>query len=270
MILSKNLKPECIEIMGEASNKDAILKKIAASACKSKILKNLSEDFIYKKLKEREDQGSTGIGEGIAIPHCRLDDIDEFVVGLIINKNGVDFDAIDNKKVEIFFFIIGPKKLRNLHIQILSAITKLFQRKETFKDLMTSKTPEDISKIVSGHLEFQKEAINQKESCILNIFIQNEDSFNNILGLLSADIQGSIAITEMESAGSYLHKLPLFSAFWTDENKPFGRIITAILDKAKCNDLIRRIHSSIPKNESDSGLLITAQDLFYSNGSLDF
>jgi PTS system nitrogen regulatory IIA component len=60
-------------------------------------------------LQQRERIGTTGFGGGIAIPHCSLDDIEEFVVGLLIVSDGVDFESLDGKKTTTFFFIIGPK-----------------------------------------------------------------------------------------------------------------------------------------------------------------
>ena len=96
MSLFNVLRPEAIQAGTSATTKEALLHEIAVLAKKSPCLKNLSENDIYEGLSKRESLGSTGFGDGIAIPHCRLDGIDEFVVGIITSPQGIEFDALDS------------------------------------------------------------------------------------------------------------------------------------------------------------------------------
>ncbi len=124
MGLKKSLYRECIKINPESNNKDDVLVEISQLAVKSNVLKNYEANEIYKLLKTREELGSTGIGHGIAIPHCSIEGLKEFTVGLIVSEKGLEFDAIDKKSVNFIFFIVGPEERRNEHIQILSSISK--------------------------------------------------------------------------------------------------------------------------------------------------
>ncbi|HDG67932.1 MAG TPA: hypothetical protein ENG11_02160, partial [candidate division Zixibacteria bacterium] len=88
MDLQKIIKPECFLVGAKFSSKDEVLRKIAELATHCETLKDIDPEKIYRSLAERESLCSTGIGGGIAIPHCRLEEIDDFVVGLITVPDG--------------------------------------------------------------------------------------------------------------------------------------------------------------------------------------
>ncbi|MFC1672505.1 PTS sugar transporter subunit IIA [Planctomycetota bacterium] len=98
MDLSNILLEECVKIGTKARDKRSILKEIAKLARKSPVLEKVSEEKILKALDEREDLGSTGFGEGIAIPHCALDEVDRFIAGILTAPQGVDFDSLDGEE----------------------------------------------------------------------------------------------------------------------------------------------------------------------------
>ena len=103
------LREECIVAGAQLSNKDEVLREIAQTAKKNDILKGLDEQEILAGLKARESLGSTGFGKGIAIPHCRLKSVVDFVLGIITVPSGVDFEALDAEKVNLIIFIIAPE-----------------------------------------------------------------------------------------------------------------------------------------------------------------
>lgn len=85
---------------------------------------------------EREKLGSTGIGEGIAIPHGKMKGIDRILCAFGRSKEGVDFDAIDKKPVHIFFLLLAPEDSAGLHIQMLSRISRIL-RDPSFRKHLT-------------------------------------------------------------------------------------------------------------------------------------
>ena len=90
MSLFKDLKEECIQIGSDATNKEEVLKEIAKLAKQCSALDNVSETDLFQALLDRENIGTTGFEKGIAIPHCKLDSISEFVVGALVIPEGVD------------------------------------------------------------------------------------------------------------------------------------------------------------------------------------
>ena len=85
---------------------------------------------------EREKLGSTGIGEGVAIPHGKMKGIDHILCAFGRSKKGIDFDAVDGKPVHIFFLLLAPEDSAGLHIQMLSRISRIL-RDPSFRKQLT-------------------------------------------------------------------------------------------------------------------------------------
>ncbi len=99
----------------------------------------LDEDEVLRVLLEREKLQSTGIGEGVAIPHGAMAQLGAQVAGLLIVPEGVDFAAIDERKVTIIFGVIGPKRATGEHLKTLARVSRLL-RNQSFRDqLIASK-----------------------------------------------------------------------------------------------------------------------------------
>lgn len=264
------LKTDFIIINGQVDSKDEVLSSLASHAAETDALKKFKDKKLYELLKQREEMGSTGFGEGVAIPHCSIKGIKRFVVGLMLVPKGVDFDAIDGSPVSIFFVIIGPQEERNRHIKILSAISKMIKTEGVGERLLSFESESEIEDFLEHHLTIREEKPDTEGYCLLNVYIQKEEIFDETLELLSAEVEGSLTVVETQNAGSYLNRLPLFSTYWTEESASFNRLIQAIVPRSKCNDLIRRINLIEDTSADNPGVLVTAQELMYASGSIDF
>jgi|TARA_B100000287_G_scaffold181917_1_gene172031 PTS system nitrogen regulatory IIA component len=114
----------------------------------SKKNKDLSS-LIIDKLNERERLGSTSVGNGIAIPHTKVDGIKETQVIFLKLKNGVDFSASDGKKIDLIFSIIAPENSESDHLLILSSISNFIRKKEKVDRLRGSATINEIQFLFS-------------------------------------------------------------------------------------------------------------------------
>lgn len=81
-------------------------------------------DKLYQKLWEREQLGSTGIGAGIAIPHCKMSGLKEVVLAIGLLEDGVEFGAVDQNPVQLFFCVVSPSDSPAAHLQCLAAISR--------------------------------------------------------------------------------------------------------------------------------------------------
>ena len=270
MGLKKSLYRECIKINPESKTKDDLLAEISQLAVKSTILEGYEANEIYNLLKTREELGSTGIGNGIAIPHCSIEGLKDFTVGVIISEKGLDFDSVDDKPANLIFFIIGPKERRNEHIQILSSISKLGKSTDTTSALSAERSVDRVYEILTTEESGTGTEQTQKDKCMFNVFIQQEDVFEDILEIFSAEDEAAISVTETRNAGYYLHTMPLFSTFWSNDNRTFSRIITAVVNKSSSNDIVRRINMLSESGSTVEEVLITVHDLFYTSGGISF
>lgn len=85
---------------------------------------------VLANLIAREKLGSTGLGEGIAIPHCRIDEATEPVGMLLTLEQGIDFDAPDDRPVDIVFVLLVPKEAHQEHLDVLAGLAGLFRQSE--------------------------------------------------------------------------------------------------------------------------------------------
>ena len=132
------LRNECVKASAQCKTKTEVLETIARQAKQSSVLANMDEAAIFKGLTEREELSSTGFGNGIAIPHCRLDGVEDFVVGILTVPEGAEFNAMDDQPVQLFVFIIAPSSSSNVHIKILSAISQVLNVPEHVAEMVSA------------------------------------------------------------------------------------------------------------------------------------
>ena len=263
------VRPECIRAGAEIADKKALLREVARLAAQCAALKAVTEATILEGIERREQLGSTGFGRGIAIPHCRLQGIEEFVVGLITVPSSVDFEALDDAPVKVVAFIIGPDEDPNRHIRLLSSVSQTFSIPGAVEELVAQRSPEALResflRFTRGEVEDQSKA----QRSLLHVFIQDESIFHEIIQLLTATRTTSLTVLDTENIGAYLTRMPLFSGFWTDNPKQFSRMILTVVDKRLVNETIRRVESITGDLDKANNILLTVQDLAYAVGSLD-
>ncbi|MDX9780936.1 MAG: PTS sugar transporter subunit IIA [bacterium] len=252
-----------------AKNKQDILTAIAESAVKNEVLKKMDKAAIFKKLSERESIGSTGFGNGIAIPHCSLDNISSFVIGALIAKDGADFRAMDARPVKLFIYIIAPTKYRNEHIRILSEISKVLRNNANVAKLLESANLKGFFDTFTriGNWDISEEL--PQEFSQLTVHIQDSAAFSRILELFTEMKSCRISVLEAGNAGKYLYTLPLFSHFMNEERKGFHRVILAIINTVYVNDSVRKILAICEELDCVDKVMVTANMLTYCNGSID-
>ncbi len=108
----------------------------------------VDRDKLMKVLLERERLGSTGIGDGIAIPHGKLKDIDELVLSFGRSTEGIDFESMDGKPVHLFFLLVAPETCSGIHLRALARIARLLKNSTVRKRLGKVDNREDIFSII--------------------------------------------------------------------------------------------------------------------------
>ncbi|MFC1554803.1 PTS sugar transporter subunit IIA [candidate division KSB1 bacterium] len=148
MKLTDILPVENIKIPLESDNKDEIIDELVDLITDSNPL--IEKKIVHKAVVDREKSASTGIGKGIAIPHCKTAGVKEMIAALSISRDGRDFDALDGKPVNVFFLVVTPgsKNFAGPHIKCLSIISKLLGKEEFRKNLIESESPKDALRLL--------------------------------------------------------------------------------------------------------------------------
>ena len=115
----------------------------------------LPSENIIQALLEREELGSTGVGHGFAIPHCKLHGISEIQLVIATFPEGVDFHAVDGELVVFMFVVLSPPDQPAAHLQILSQIARILKREESRKAILAAESAEDLVAVVRRAAEVE-------------------------------------------------------------------------------------------------------------------
>lgn len=108
---------------------------------------------LLEVLTEREMLGSTGIGEGIALPHGKLPNLDSLLISCGRSKAGVDFDAMDGKPAHIFFMVVAPANSVGTYLKVLAQISQLLKSQNVRQELMSVKNAQQMLDIIRDQRE---------------------------------------------------------------------------------------------------------------------
>jgi len=131
------------------TDKNTVLKKF--SDCVSKQFPKITADEIFTILKEREDLGSTGIGDGIAIPHGKTKKIDTLIVAFARSHEGISFEAIDEQPVKLFFLLLAPDDSAGLHLKALAKISRMLKNPGFRKRLTEAKDATELFQLIKDN-----------------------------------------------------------------------------------------------------------------------
>ena len=109
----------------------------------------ISHEYMVNTLLDREKLGSTGIGDGIAIPHGKLADLDELIVTFGRSREGVDFESMDGKPANLFFLLLAPESTTGLHLKALAKISKMLKDSAFRKKLIEAKSKDELYVIIT-------------------------------------------------------------------------------------------------------------------------
>ena len=144
--LSRLLTPERI-VWLSSRTRNEILRELAETHCRHDDA--VTVDQALEALIEREELGSTAIGEGLALPHARIDKLRTFSLVMGIHPDGVEFAAFDTTPVRIFTLILGPASDDDQYVRILARTSKFLRVSQ--QAILEAKTPEDIHAMTLEH-----------------------------------------------------------------------------------------------------------------------
>jgi PTS system nitrogen regulatory IIA component len=141
------LHPDCTLCAVQGTSKKRVLELISQIA--NQYLMDIDQATILSSLTCREKMGSTGIGNGIALPHGRLKDLENVMAIVVTSEKPISYDAIDNAPVDIFFAILVPENRASEHLGTLSAIASKLNNKDTLSRMRKAKTDQELFEALS-------------------------------------------------------------------------------------------------------------------------
>jgi PTS system nitrogen regulatory IIA component len=146
MKITTFLKREFIIEELQAVTKEAVLAELAAVLMPAGSPDD--QDEMVRVLMARERLGSTGIGDGIAIPHGKIGGLDDLRIAIGRSHQGVDFNALDGKPAHLFFLLMAPENSSGQHLKVLARISRLLKDNVLRKNLMEAESAAELFKLL--------------------------------------------------------------------------------------------------------------------------
>ena len=146
MRITELLDRRSINVNGAASSKQDAIEKMVELMCASGKIND--KDAYKARVFAREEEGSTGIGEGIAIPHAKCDAVNKPGLAAMVVKDGVDFDALDGEPVSLIFLIAAPNTKENVHLDVLGKLSVMMMDENFSNSLRNAKDVDEFLKII--------------------------------------------------------------------------------------------------------------------------
>ncbi len=255
-----------------AKDKREVVRLLAELASRSEATEGIDPDTIFQALYEREQQGSTGFGKEVALPHARIPGMQSFLVYIAVFPRGVPFNAIDKKKVKVCFVILGPPERIQEHLRILAGISRLLAHTNAKQELQRAGTPQVAVEVVQryvGEAETSKPAPAETMKLLL-VTVYVEAYMYDILELLiDFGIEGA-TILESTGMSRYISNVPLFAEFigFMNESKNASKTILAVVPERHVNRIVERIEEVTGDLDEREGAIVLALDLSFAKGSM--
>lgn len=255
----------------KARTKDEALRSLSELAAQSDRASAVDADTIYSVLAERESQGSTGFGNEIAIPHARLPGMTDFLLYIAVVPKGVDFDAMDRKRVKVFFVILGPPEGVTDHLKILAAVSRAIGHTNVKNELLRSASVTALYEAFLRNVDAAPgEKGEQRKMQLMLLNLYEDDLLYSILEIfIEEGIEGA-TIIESAGMGQYISNVPLFANFigFMRENKNQSKTIMAMVPEEHTHDLIARIEETTGDLDTKQGAMLIVLDVPYFKGSM--
>ena len=144
MKLSDFLSPERVLANIKSNNKKDALKEISEFVSSVEQDDVLTDKHLFNAILDREELGSTGIGDGVAIPHAKIHGLKNLCACFARSEDGVDFKAIDSEPVRLIFMLLVPENSAGIHLKALARISRVLKERDFREKLMTAKDSQEL------------------------------------------------------------------------------------------------------------------------------
>ena len=146
MKIEEILKKESViaDLLGDS--KEKVIKEMTQCLKKNNFIKN--DQALFETLMEREKLGSTGIGENVAIPHGKSDEVTQIITVLARSKKGVEFESLDQKPVHFVCMVIAPAHSTGQHLKVLARVSRIFKNQGIREEILEAENSDTIYSIL--------------------------------------------------------------------------------------------------------------------------
>lgn len=148
MRLSELLRPECALLGVRDLDKWRVIDDLTALLVTSARLSADKQELVREALVARERSMSTGMENGVAIPHCSMEEVEDTLVALGVSRDGIDFESIDGQATHLILLLVTPKNKTKVHIRTLAEIAKLLSDSDFRDSLIAAQSSDQVCELI--------------------------------------------------------------------------------------------------------------------------
>ncbi|MEX2444426.1 MAG: PTS sugar transporter subunit IIA [Alkalispirochaeta sp.] len=254
-----------------AKNKEDVIAQLAELAVQGEAAAGIPAETIRTAITERESQGSTAFGNEIAIPHARIPGMERFLLFIMSAPRGADFEALDKKKVKLFFVILGPPEDVTDHLKILAFVSRALSHTDLKRELLAARSETALFEAFLRNTQEDRSgdaSTRVMKLVMINLYV--EEYLYRILELfIEEGIEGA-TIVESAGMGQYISNVPLFADFigFMNESKRHSKTIFAMVPEEHVEDLMDGIEDITGNLDKKQGAVVLVMDIAAYRGSM--
>ena len=269
MDILESLKNEACSISLSARSKAECLKELAGLVAGS--ASGLSTGEVFRLLHEREEEGSTALPDGVAIPHARTGLTDDFILGIAVSKRGVKFGSPDGKKTHVLFVLVGPDDRPEDYLQLLAMISRVARSVRARRDLRNARTVTALKEAFiqnSGLAPVKKPHGKMKLFTIVLFEQKHMDDISQLF--LERGVRGAL-VTDSSGVRDVLTRVPLFADFldFLGERRGASKTISTVVEESEIPALVEGIEEILGDLDTHTGAFIYTTAVDFIKGSLE-
>ncbi len=251
-------------------DREDLLRAIARQAMHAPAVQAIGEERVYQALLAREHDCSTGFGGGSAIPHARFEELSEFVFFIVTSRHPIDFEAIDKKRVTVFFVLLGPSSQVQEHLKTLAGISTVVARTNVLQELRLAGSSATLYESFLSKTRDKKAVAPRKNLKLLVMVVYDEDLLYRLMEyFMEEGIEGATVIDSV-GMGHFISDIPLFASFigFMNEDHNRSRTLLATLPADQVEQVVQGIEELTGDLDKTQGAMVMVLDLAYAKGSM--
>lgn len=254
------------------ADRNEALETMADLLAKNPSASSVSREALFTGMLEREKLGSTGVGNGVAIPHCRLEGMKGFALALGVCHRGTGWNSIDRRSVHIICAIAGPEEGTEEHLRLLAGAARVLSNGKARYELINSETEFAMRETFLYHLSpvTSKRSLETRKKLLIMV-LQEEKTYNDVMELfLEMGLEGAVTVNS-DMMGPMLSNVPIFAGFMDvlGRSRPEPRMIISLIPEDQVEVTITAVEGITGDLDTHRGACIIVIDTATVRGSLE-
>ena len=263
MYIIDYLKEDAIFLRRRGKKKKReIIRELLELAAKKEIIPSDKIEGIFAQIMERENQGSTGIGNGVGIPHCKSELVEHGVIIAATFPEGIKFNAMDGKPVYILFLFVFPGSEGKEYLQVLAKVARILSDENLRNRLILSETPQEFRETIAKN-DVIPIVKGKKGKYVFILALNDPKKMQDVISnLVEIGAQTSLIVDSETLEKKLAYDIPIFAGLTYFKGKsPYSKTFIGILNSSEQTEYLNQLllKEEIDLSKPGAGFLVTIE-----------